>query len=99
MARRVDDIAENILTQISDKNRHLKWFSLALDESTDVLHSAQVLLFIRGIDKNYEVYEELLDVRSIHDTSTGEDVSKGIENAICSGYNSLPSPLYGRWRY
>ncbi|KAL7644239.1 UNVERIFIED_CONTAM: hypothetical protein RMT77_005065 [Armadillidium vulgare] len=40
VARRVDDIAEKILTQLSDKNQHLEWFSLALDESTDVSDTA-----------------------------------------------------------
>jgi hypothetical protein len=82
VARRVEDIAENIQSQLSDKNRHLEWFSLALDESTDVSDTAQVLVFIRGINRNYEVYEELLDVNSIHGTTTGEDVFKGVENAV-----------------
>ena len=72
VARRVQDIAENISSQLSDKNGHLEWFSLAVDESMDVLDTAQVLIFIRGIDKSYEVYEELFDVHSIHGTTTGE---------------------------
>lgn len=55
---------------------------MALDESTGVSDTAQVLLFIRGIDKNYEVYEELLDVHSIHGMTTGEDIFKGVENAV-----------------
>ncbi|KAK4871623.1 hypothetical protein RN001_015747 [Aquatica leii] len=82
VARRIDEVAENILAQLSDTNRLLEWFSLALDESTDVSDTAQVLIFIRGVDKNYEVYEELLDVHSIHATTTGEDIFKGVENAV-----------------
>ncbi|GFY45204.1 proteinral transcription factor ii-i repeat domain-containing protein 2a [Trichonephila inaurata madagascariensis] len=54
----------------------------ALDESTDVSDAAQVLIFIRGVDKSYEVYEELLDIDSIHGTTTGADIFKGVENAI-----------------
>ncbi|GLV38089.1 neuralized [Carabus blaptoides fortunei] len=57
VARRADDIAEYILTQLSDKNQYLEWFSLALDESTDVSDTAQVLLFIRGIDKGFFIRE------------------------------------------
>ncbi|GFS39833.1 general transcription factor II-I repeat domain-containing protein 2B [Trichonephila inaurata madagascariensis] len=82
VARRVQDIAENISSQLSDKNGHHGWFSLALDESTDVSDTAQVLIFIRGVDKSYEVYEELLDIDSIHGTTTGADIFKGVENAI-----------------
>ncbi|CAH2094681.1 unnamed protein product [Euphydryas editha] len=60
-----------------------------LDESTEVSDSdtALVLIFIRGVDKSYEVYEELLDVDSIHDTTTRADIFKGVENAI----NKKPS--------
>ncbi|KAK4877398.1 hypothetical protein RN001_009904 [Aquatica leii] len=82
VARRIDEVEENILAQLNDKNRFLQWFSLALDESTDVSDTAQVLIFIGGVDKNYEVYEELLDVHSIHGTTTGEDIFKGVENAV-----------------
>jgi hypothetical protein len=74
VAWRLEDIAENISSQLSYKNGHLEWFSLALDESTDVSDTAQELIFIRGVDKSYEVYEELLDIDSIHGTTTGEDI-------------------------
>ncbi|GFQ66639.1 general transcription factor II-I repeat domain-containing protein 2 [Trichonephila clavata] len=82
VARRVENIAENISSQLFDKNGHVEWFSLALDESTDVSDTAQVLIYIRGVDKSYEVHEELLDMYSIHGTTTGRDIFKGVEMAI-----------------
>ncbi|GFQ97882.1 general transcription factor II-I repeat domain-containing protein 2 [Trichonephila clavata] len=63
VARRVENIAENISSQLFDENGH--------DESTDVSDTAQVLIYIRGVDKSYEVHEELLDMYSIHGTTTG----------------------------
>ncbi|GFR31129.1 general transcription factor II-I repeat domain-containing protein 2 [Trichonephila clavata] len=51
-------------------------------KSTDVSDTAQVLLYIRGVDKSYEVHEELLDMYSIHGTTTGRDIFKGVEMAI-----------------
>ncbi|GJQ71391.1 hypothetical protein Trydic_g11119 [Trypoxylus dichotomus] len=50
MTRRVQDIAENI-SQLSDINGYFEWFSLALDESTEVSDSAHVSIFIQGADK------------------------------------------------
>ncbi|UYV77791.1 EPM2AIP1 [Cordylochernes scorpioides] len=82
VARRVENIAENISSQLFDKNGHVEWFSLALDESTDVSDTAQVLIYIRGVYKSYEVHEELLDMYSIHGTTTGTDIFKGVEMAI-----------------
>ncbi|XP_042897913.1 general transcription factor II-I repeat domain-containing protein 2-like [Parasteatoda tepidariorum] len=73
---------ENISSQLFDKNGHVEWFSLALDESTDVSNTAQVLIYIRGVDKSYEVHEELLDMYSIHGITTGTDIFKGVEMAI-----------------
>ncbi|GFQ74061.1 general transcription factor II-I repeat domain-containing protein 2 [Trichonephila clavata] len=63
VARRVENIAENISSQLFDENGH--------DESTDVSDTAQVLIYIRGVHKSYEVHEELLDMYSIHGTTTG----------------------------
>lgn len=84
VARIVDDIAKNKLTQLLDKNRHLDWFYFALHKSIDVPDTSHVLLLVRGIDKNYEVYEELLYVyvRRIHGTTTADDILKGVENAV-----------------
>ncbi|GFQ73470.1 general transcription factor II-I repeat domain-containing protein 2 [Trichonephila clavata] len=78
VARRVENIAENISSQLFDKNGLVEWFSLALDVSD----TAQVLIYIRGVDKSYEVHEELLDMYSIHGTTTGGDIFKGVEMAI-----------------
>ncbi|GFR21235.1 proteinral transcription factor ii-i repeat domain-containing protein 2a [Trichonephila clavata] len=56
--------------------------TVTLDESTDVSDTAQVLIYIRGVDKSYEVHEELFDMYSIHGTTTGRDIFKGVEMAI-----------------
>ncbi|UYV75067.1 EPM2AIP1 [Cordylochernes scorpioides] len=54
VARRVENIAENISSQLFDKNGHVEWFSLALDESTDVSDTAQaqllVPIFFKGVE-------------------------------------------------
>ncbi|GFQ75427.1 general transcription factor II-I repeat domain-containing protein 2 [Trichonephila clavata] len=78
---RVENIAENISSQLFDKNGHVEWFSLALDKSTDVSDTAQVFIYIR-VDKSYEVHEELFDMYSIHGTTTGRDSFEGVEMAI-----------------
>lgn len=35
-------------------------------------------MFIRGIDKEFYIYDELVDMYSIEDTETGEDIFKNI---------------------
>ena len=58
------------------------WYSLALDESNDVQDTAQLLVFIRGMDANFQLTEELLSVESLKDTATGKDLFHAVENCI-----------------
>jgi len=51
-------------------------------ESTDVCDTAQLLIFIRGIDDNFNVYEELADLCSLKGTTTGEDLFKSIDKSL-----------------
>ena len=37
-----------------------QWFSLALDESIDIQDTAQLLIYLRGIDDKFETTEKLL---------------------------------------
>ena len=45
-----------------------------MDESTDQSDTAQLVIFIRGIDKNFNIIEEMLDLRHIKGTTTGKDI-------------------------
>lgn len=53
VTRKINDITDTA-TDIVDQNRELE-FSLTKDKSTDVSDTAQVLLFIRVIDENFEL--------------------------------------------
>ncbi|CAN7976684.1 unnamed protein product, partial [Ixodes persulcatus] len=61
-------------------------YSLALDESTDVCDTSQVLVFIRGVDSEFNVTEELVSVHSMYGTVTGEDIFRESEKTV-SEYN------------
>ena len=63
IVRRIDAIAMNIQNSGS-----FQWFSIALDESTDIQDTAQVLIYIRGIDGNFKITEELLSMESLKDS-------------------------------
>ena len=66
---------------------HSSDYSLALDESTDIEDTAQLLVFIRGIDENFEITEELLSLEHLKDT-TGQDLFESVEN--CLDRSGLP---------
>ena len=78
VARRIDDLSENI--EVSLKNRISKCsaFSIALDESTDLSDTAQLVVFIRGVTDNFEVTEEFLDMASMQSTTTGQNICEEV---------------------
>jgi len=49
-------------------------YSIALDESTDINHSAQVLFFIRLITSDCQCYEDVLGLGTLTERTRGIDV-------------------------
>ncbi|XP_029647131.1 general transcription factor II-I repeat domain-containing protein 2-like [Octopus sinensis] len=86
VARRVEHIERNIKSQLKDKANKFVCFSVALDESIDVSDTSQLLLFIRGINANFEITEELVSVHSMHGTTTGIDIFREVEKSVAE-YN------------
>ena len=82
LARRNETIGENLTSQLKGLVPSFQLFSLALDESTDVDDTAQLLIFVRRISENFEITEELLSMESMIDTTTGGDIFECVGNGI-----------------
>lgn len=82
VARRTAEIGADISHQLQNACANFEWYSIALDESTDVSDSAQVLLFIRGVNSDLEVIEELADVFSMETTVTGAEIFSKVDETI-----------------
>ena len=48
---------------------------LALEESTDLSSTSQLLVFIRGVNWELYITEELASVYSMHETTTGNETA------------------------
>ena len=79
----------NIQKQLLTASSNFEWFSIASDESTNCQDSAQLLIYIRGIDNNFEITEELLAMESLKGTTTGKDLYKNVMNSIIKSRLSL----------
>lgn len=84
VARRTEDIGNNFAHQMKDVCKDFEWFSIALDESTDVSDSAQVLLFVRGVNSEFKITEELADVHSMEGRVTGDEIFAKVKETICN---------------
>ena len=53
-----------------------------MDESTDLTSTSQLLIFICGVNLNFEITEQLASVCSMHGTTTGEDLFLEVEKTL-----------------
>ncbi|KAK7886513.1 hypothetical protein WMY93_026134 [Mugilogobius chulae] len=88
VARRIEDISSDIKRQLGDKGDRFEYFSLACDESTDVSDTAQLLIFLRGVDTDMNITEELLDLQSIKGQTRGADLFE----SVCSAVDNMKLP-------
>lgn len=82
VVRRIEDISLDIKRQLAAKGAELDFFSLACDESTDASDTAQLLIFLRGVDNDMNVSEELLDLQSMKDHTRGTDLFVSVCAAV-----------------
>ncbi|GBP56500.1 General transcription factor II-I repeat domain-containing protein 2A [Eumeta japonica] len=83
-------IANDIKTTLTDRMAGFESFSIALDESTDLSDTAQLAIFIRGVDKDFTVTEELLALQPLKGTTTEEDIFNEVQKVV--------NDLYSHWK-
>uniref|UniRef100_A0A8C0GSN7 SPIN-DOC-like zinc-finger domain-containing protein n=1 Tax=Chelonoidis abingdonii TaxID=106734 RepID=A0A8C0GSN7_CHEAB len=76
--RRIADISTNLSDQLKQRVTEFCFYSLAMDESAKLKDTAHLLIFIRGIDKNFEITEELVGMCSMMGRTTGKEISSEV---------------------
>ncbi|XP_056642605.1 general transcription factor II-I repeat domain-containing protein 2A-like [Diorhabda sublineata] len=79
---KIDNVNEWILERKRKWNERMVKIARALDESTDLSDTAQLAIFIRGIDKEFTVTEELLSLQPLKATTTGEDIFNEVQKVF-----------------
>uniref|UniRef100_A0A8C5LZB9 General transcription factor II-I repeat domain-containing protein 2-like n=1 Tax=Leptobrachium leishanense TaxID=445787 RepID=A0A8C5LZB9_9ANUR len=82
VAERISELSDNIYDQLCSKATKFSFYSLALDESTDINDTAQLAVFLRGINDQFEVTEELLSLIAMHGQTTGSNIFQNLCDVI-----------------
>jgi len=53
-----------------------------MDETTDMCDTSQLLIFIRHVDANLNITQELVSLDSMYNTTTGEDLMREIQKTF-----------------
>ncbi|KAJ8880689.1 hypothetical protein PR048_017159 [Dryococelus australis] len=59
---RTAEISKQLDAQLNKEIAQSKYFSVALDESTDITDVCQLLIFVKTVDERFSIKEELLDL-------------------------------------
>ena len=78
VAQRITQIVDDLREQLQELSSSFQCFSIALDESNDIVDVAQIALFLRACDDSLKVTEEFLELIPIHGTTTGEDICDAV---------------------
>jgi hypothetical protein len=71
--RRIDEMADNVENQLIKKIKSSDYYSIQIDETTDISKCAQLLTYVRFIDNN-QMKEEMLFCRELDSNTTGEEI-------------------------
>jgi len=82
VARRVEDMSNDINSQITETIAKCKYFSLALDETCDLTCMSQLAIFVRCIDEDFNIFQDLLELCQLETTSTGMDIFMKIKECV-----------------
>jgi hypothetical protein len=82
VVRRIGMMADDIKKSLKEKIARLKAFSIALDDDTDASDTAQLAIFIRGVDADVNIEEELLARQPLKGTTTGEDIFETVNTVF-----------------
>ena len=76
------DLSANMKHQVSHKACAFEFYSIACDESADATDTAQLLIFLQGVENNFCITKELLDLRSLKGKTMGKDIFEAVSDAI-----------------
>lgn len=81
---RQTDLGKNFVRQLKGACKDFEWFSIAMDELTDVTDPAQVLLFIRGVNSKLNITQKFANVHSMENNVTGDKIFAKVNETISS---------------
>ncbi|MBN3277477.1 GT2D2 protein, partial [Polyodon spathula] len=72
---------EKARVRLERSQRFCSFFS-AVNESTDIADTAALSIFIWGVDADFTITQELLDVAAVHLTTTANNIFQQLEKCV-----------------
>jgi|UniRef100_A0A2S2Q3K0 hypothetical protein len=76
VARRIEELGTDIKSILKERISKFIFYLLALDESTDLSVTAQLAIFVQGIDSNFNINKELATLFLLKDRTKSCNIFK-----------------------
>lgn len=87
IARRTEDISSFLYLQTKQNIVDSEYFSLCLDESTDINDTSQLLICYRSVNRNFEISEGMLSLIGMRSNVKGKDIYDAVNEKAFSFAN------------
>jgi len=78
VTRRIEEMSADVKNCLKDYCKNFQFFSIALDESTDTKDTAQLAVFVRGVNSAFDTVEEFVQLVPMKGTTTGADILEAL---------------------
>ncbi|KAM3919350.1 general transcription factor II-I repeat domain-containing protein 2B-like [Leptodactylus fuscus] len=82
VARRISVMDQYVSQKVHEAVKNCTYFSIAVDENTDITGTNQLIVCIRTVDEDFNVSEELLHLTPLQGASKDEDVYEEIKISL-----------------
>ena len=93
ITRRIRKISENVKYNQKDCCDDLKFFSITINESTDTTDTAQLAVFVSGVNGNFHVIENFVQLLPMMGTFIGADILKPFHQCLEAINFNLSKPV------
>lgn len=77
VTRRINDMAKNVESELISRIKESSFYSLQIDETTDVSNDGQLICYVR-YEFNNDIHEDMLFSKTLPSRSTGEQIFKAL---------------------
>lgn len=91
--RRIRQIDEFVVSNLKERVKACSFFSIALDESTDITDTSQLIICIKIADHNFNSSEEILKLVPMYKNSKGKDIFEAVKKVVdeFGGFSKMAS--------
>lgn len=84
VVERISNMSKFVTQKVKVQIESCVYFSVAIDESTDNKNIAQLMIFVKTINENFEICENLLHCTSLYGTTKGVDIFQAVKSVFDS---------------